>query len=127
MITRLLNNKLFLVKWNNGSASLIAAHDKIELFNRLDIESDPFGCTIFQVSNYNNDNFHFKFNIANQGEETFIDADIEYDYCSSMKLKKINLPKDAFEKHLVRITGRSLKDIQSNVDIDTMKKNMGIG
>jgi len=127
MITRSLNNKLFLAKWIDGSISLIAARDVIELFDKLDMEADPSGCTIFQVMNYNNNNFHFKFNIANQGKETFIDADVEEDYSQCMKLKKITLPKDAFEKYLARITGRTLKDIQSNVDIDTMKKNMGIG
>ena len=127
MITRNLNNKLFLVKWADGSASLIAADDKIDLFGRLDMESDPTGCTIFEVSNYDDGNFHFKFNIANQGKETFIDTRIEDDYPECMKLKKTNLPKDVFQKYLARITGRSLKDIQSNTDTATMKKNMGIG
>ncbi len=126
MITRHLNNKLFLVKWADGSASLIAADDKIDLFGRLDMESDPTGCTIFEVSNYDDGNFHFKFNIANQGKETFINARIEDDYPECMKLKKTNLPKDVFQKYLARITGRSLKDIQSNADTATMKKNMGI-
>ena len=127
MITRHLNNNLFLVKWADGSASLIAADDKVDLFSRLDMESDPSGCTIFEVSNYDNSNFHFKFNIVHQGKETFIDTRIEDDYPECMKLKKTNLPKDVFQKFLARITGRSEKDIKSNVDAATMKKNMGIG
>jgi hypothetical protein len=55
------------------------------------------------------------------------DLEIEDDYPECMKLKKTNLPKDVFQKFLARITGRSEKDIKSNVDAATMKKNMGIG
>ena len=118
-------NNIYLVKWPDGSASILTAHDKVNLFDRIDMEGDPMDCKIYEIK-ANDDNLHLSFEIKKQGEETFIAVDTAGDYCEEAKLKRVNFPTNIFAKYLSRITGRTLKDIQSNVDTKTMKKEMGI-
>ena len=90
------------------------------------MEGDPMDCQIYEIK-ADDDNLHLSFEIKKQGKETFIAVDTAGDYCEEAKLKRVKFPANIFAKYLSRITGRTLKDIQSNVDTDTIKKDMGIG
>ena len=114
--------KTYIAKWPDGSVSILNAIDKVHLFSKLDAEGDPYCCQIFEIKSESED-FHFSFEIATQGEESFIDVEpIETD----ATLKRTKLPKDAFEKNLSILTGKPLKQIKANPDIPEIKKQMGI-
>jgi hypothetical protein len=114
--------KTYIAKWQNGSVSVLTAEDKVELFDKLDTEGDPFSCELLEVGSKTGQ-FHLSFEIANQGGETFIGID-EPEVGSG--LKKIKLPKDVFEKHLSRVMNKPLKQIKAISNLQEIKKQMGI-
>lgn len=113
---------IYAAKWPNGSISIVAANNKIDLFEKLDREGDPFACELLEVKSPTGE-FQLTFNVKKQNDETFIELDqLEED----VKLKKTKMPKDAFEKNLSTYTGMNLKEVKSIPNLDEIKKQMGI-
>jgi hypothetical protein len=115
----------YLVKWPDGSVSVVQAYDETDLYVRLDVEGDP-SCAIIKKI-VGDGLFYLTFNIAKQGEEQFIDADLceEWD---DVKLRKFTFRKDMFIKYLARITNRtvkSIKDLQQN-KVQEIKDGLGL-
>lgn len=111
----------YIAKWPDGSISILTAEDKTDLFDKLDIEGDPFCCELYEIKSENED-FHFSLEIVKQ-VETFIDIEpIETD----ATLKKIKLPKDSFIKHMSRVMNKSEKEIRAIPNLLEIKKQMGI-
>ena len=96
----------YLVKWPDGSASLVQANEEVELFIKLDTEGDPNCATIYKVAG--SGNFHFTFNIAKQNKEQFIDVDLGGE-SSKIKLQKFKFRKDIIIRCLARITRSKVK------------------
>ena len=114
---------IYIAKWPNGTISILTADDKIDLFDKLDREGDPFACQLVQVNSKETEHFHLTTEIKKQGDETFIELDqIEED----VNLKKVKLPKDAFERNMARFTGSTVTEIKSIGNLDEIKKQMGI-
>lgn len=114
--------KTYIAKWPDGSVTIVTAIDKIHLFDLLDQEGDPYCCELLEVKSEAN-YFHLSFKAAKQGDELFVDVE---DLDDDTNLKNIKLPKNAFERHLSRITGKTLKQIQALPNLLEMKKQMGI-
>ena len=100
----------YLVKWPDGSVSVVQAYDETDLYVRLDTEGDPKCAVIKKI--VGDGLFHLTFNIATQGEEQFIDADL-CEECDDVKLRKFSFRKDMFIKYLARITNSTVKNIKN--------------
>jgi protein associated with RNAse G/E len=79
--------KTYIAKWPDESISILTAEDKIDLFNKLDMEGDPFCCELREVAS---ETFRLSFRIYTDGKKTFFDIE-ELD--DESNLKKIELPK----------------------------------
>lgn len=115
----------YLVKWPDGSVSIVQADDETQLYMSLDIEGDPSCATIQKIVGCGN--FHLSFNIAEQNKERFIDVDL-VDECEDVQLKKFKFRKDIFIKYLAKITSstvKSLKELPQN-KIQEIKDNLGL-
>ncbi len=115
----------YLVKWPDGSASVVDAEDETDLYIQLDVEGDPSCAVIQKITGRGY--IHLTFNIVKQGDEQFIDADIAPE-SSDIKLRKFSFKKDIFYKYLSRITNRSIKDIKNlpQNQIQEIKNGLGL-
>jgi hypothetical protein len=114
----------YLAKWPDGSVSLVDAETEVDLYRCLDTEGDP-ECAIIQKVD-GPGYLHLTFNIAKQGDEQFIDADLSTE-CDDIKLKKFRFRKTASIKYLSEITGKSVKELNDNPElIKHLKETMGL-
>jgi hypothetical protein len=114
--------KTYIAKWPNGSVSILNAIDKIHLFDKLDREGNPFCCELFEVKSEMED-FHFGLEVVRQGDEYFIGIETPDE---ETQVKKTKLPKDAFEKNMSLIMGKSLKEVKALPNLLEIKKQMGV-
>jgi len=120
-------DKLFLVKWPDGSCSVLDAQDKVELYDKLDREFDPNCANIFEIIFNEEDGFHLKFKVGKQRDEIFVDTEVEQEYVEPAKLKKTKFPKDIFVKFLARVTGKPLTKIKTIPDEKIKEIKDGLG
>ncbi len=115
----------YLVKWPDGSVSVVQAYDETDLYVRLDTEGNPKCAFIKKI--VGDGPFHLTFNIAKQGDEQFIDADLSTE-CDDVKLNKFSFRKDMFVKYLARITNTSVKHIKNlpQNKIQEIKDGLGL-
>ena len=115
----------YLVKWPDGSASVIQAYDETDLYIQMDTEGDPKCAVVKKI--VGDGPFHLSFNIAKQGDEQFIDADLSTE-CDDVKLNKFSFRKDMFIKYLARITNSTIKHIKSlpQNKIQEIKDGLGV-
>ncbi|MFZ9613676.1 MAG: hypothetical protein ACO29Q_10375, partial [Crocinitomicaceae bacterium] len=60
---------IYAAKWPDGSISIVAAENKIDLFDKLDREGDPFCCELLEVKSPTGE-FQLTFNVVKQVNET---------------------------------------------------------
>ena len=115
----------YLVKWPNGSASVVQAEDETDLYIKLDMESDPSCAVIKKIAGYGD--IHLTFDIVKQNDELFIDADLHSE-SDDVKLRKFSFRKDIFIKYLARITRSTVKDIKNlpQNKIQEIKDGLGL-
>lgn len=115
----------YLIKWPDGSASLIEAYDETDLYMRMDREADPSSAIVKKI--VGNAPIHLTFNIAKQNNEEFIDVDLDQD-CDDVKLHKFTFKKDMFYKYIARITNQTVKQIKNlpQNKIQEIKNGMGL-
>ena len=120
-------DKLFLVKWPDGSCSVLDARNKVDLYDKLDRERDPSCASLFEIKFDERYGFHLKFEVGKQHDEIFVDAEVEQEYAEPAKLKSTAFPKDIFIKHLANITNKPLKMIKalSEGKIKEIKDGLG--
>lgn len=117
--------KTYLVKWPDGSASVVQAVDETDLYVQLDTEGDPRCAVIKKI--VGDGSFHLTFNIAKQGDEQFIDADLSEE-SDDVKLRKFSFTKDMFIKYLARVTNlteKSIKNLSLN-KLQEIKDGLGL-
>ena len=120
-------NKLYMVKWPDGSCSVLDALDIVDLYDKLDREGDPNCANVFEIKFEEESGFHLTFNVGKRLNETstFINADVESDYYKPAKLKKLTFPKDIFEKYTASITRMPLKKVKALSNINEIKNMLG--
>ena len=92
---------IYLVKWPNGSISILNAHSALDLYDKLDCECDPYDAEIYKIKTDNG-----FFHITTEAKNYEIQVDLCRDILSN-KLFKYKMPDNMFEKWIGAIMKRS--------------------
>ena len=64
--------KTSIAKWENGTISILTAHNKNELALKLDSEADPRGAKIFEVPPSDDGGFHIATSLQKENDDIAI-------------------------------------------------------